>query len=154
MFTKLCYIITEHGGHGGEDCGFVSIMRIVIWNVRGIGQSEKRRAIKEAITESRCDVVITQKSKISKPSTDFLRSLEGAKLDEWEGLDADEAAGGILVGWNSRKFIYRQSIKGEFFVTVELWCLPVNQSLWFSTVYGSCDRCIRGAFFNEIEILK
>lgn len=57
-------------------------MYMVLWNVRGMGKIEKRRAIRDVLNESYCDVVFIQESKIVGPSAAFYQSL-GAFL--WVG---------------------------------------------------------------------
>lgn len=121
-----------------------SIMKIVSWNVRGIGKMEKRRAIREVILDSYCNAILIQESKIIRPSIALLQSLGGLRMDEWEILDADGSTGDILVEWNSRCFQHKNSIKGVYSVSAKLWYLPIRQHLWITLVYGPCEREHKG----------
>lgn len=35
-----------------------------------------------------------------------------------------------------------------------LWCLLVRQCLWFTSIYGPCEREVREASFKELVDLK
>ena len=73
-------------------------MIIISWNVRGSGDTEKRRAIKDLVLSSSYDIILIQESNIAAPSPVFLSSMGGSKLDSWAHLDAISSAVRILMG--------------------------------------------------------
>lgn len=128
-------------------------MIVVSWNVRGTGSAEKRRAIRDVIVESACDIILIQESKMMAPSTSFFRSLGGSRVDVWCSLDAIGSAGGILIGWSSRKFSVINTIRLTHSLTVELHSRTWNKNVCITSVYGPCDDNQREAFFQELLTL-
>ncbi|KAK8595376.1 hypothetical protein V6N13_016749 [Hibiscus sabdariffa] len=73
-------------------------MRIVSWNVRGLGSAAKRRGVRDLLRKQHCDMAILLESK-----------WEVAKV--WPGYMFDftfapsvGASGGILVVWDCSRF--------------------------------------------------
>lgn len=78
----------------GVICSFP--MKLVSWNVRGLGRSEKMRQIKLLLKQKGADMVFLQETKQTSISITFVKSL-------WHGVDMDfmdvsfeGAAGGSL----------------------------------------------------------
>ena len=66
-------------------------MKIVTWNVRGLGRPKKKRAVRRLFSQRKCDMIFIQESK-----------LEAVDSRLWHGPQAGEfvssvgAAGGLI----------------------------------------------------------
>ena len=54
-------------------------IRILLWNVKGANDKDKRRIIKSVIKSQRVDVVCVQETKIKEMTTGLVRSFGGGK---------------------------------------------------------------------------
>ena len=52
-------------------------MKIVTWNVRGLGRPEKKRAVRRLLSKRRCDLAFIQKSKLEAINLSLWRFLAG-----------------------------------------------------------------------------
>lgn len=75
-------------------------MKIISWNVRGLGDVNKRRLVKECVSNFLLDIVLFQETKKEVVGDQFVRSSVGASLSEWCALPAIGTSGGIFLAWN------------------------------------------------------
>lgn len=59
-------------------------MKIISWNIRGLGDSSKRLRVKKLLHQACPDVVLTQKTKFQKIDRGLIKSLWSSKDIGWE----------------------------------------------------------------------
>jgi len=57
-------------------------MKIISWNVRGLGLGSKKRSVEYFFDINRCDIVILQKTKLDYCSDIIVRYFLGNYFDE------------------------------------------------------------------------
>ena len=124
-------------------------MKILSWNIRGSGSSSKRRAIKQVLCKVNPDIVVLQELKREEVSRTFVGSLWRSRFKEWLVLPALGTAGGILIMWDVRRVIVKDSLLGEFSVSI-LVEMEGNSNWWFSGVYGPSKARFRDRFWDEL----
>lgn len=73
-------------------------LSILSWNVRGLNNPAKRRAVQIFVSELKCNVVCLQETKISDMTNGFVMEMLGPKFtDNFIFLPAAGSRGGILV---------------------------------------------------------
>ena len=77
-------------------------LKVLSWNVRGANHSSKRKIIKTFIRNQKVDLLCIQETKIQPMSEGVVRSLGSGRFLDWRSLDAEGAAGGILIYWDKR----------------------------------------------------
>lgn len=78
----------------------VKKLKIMSWNVRGLGDSSKCNVVRNSIRQARCDVCCLQETKMN--TTDFqFYSLVFPSYFERNvvGISAIGTAGGCVIGW-------------------------------------------------------
>ncbi|CAL5381702.1 unnamed protein product [Camellia sinensis] len=105
-------------------------MKLLSWNVRGLGRPEKRRKIKQVFCERRVDMVLLQETKRSTIDEKFVRSIWGREQMDFMAVDSAGAAGGLLCIWNP-----------EVFQLVDC-CSNRNFIILSGTLYNSFDCAI------------
>ena len=90
---------------------------ILIWNVRGANNQNKRKIIKSLIKDHRVDLVCLQETKIQEMSTTIVRSLGVGGFLDWVALDSNGAAGSILIFWDNRVLNRLGVEMGEFLLS-------------------------------------
>ena len=79
-------------------------MKIVSWNVRGIGSVRKRGVIKENLLKMRPDIVLLQETKKEILEEKMVGSLWKARNRSWVALSSVGSSGGIVIIWDVGEF--------------------------------------------------
>ena len=77
-------------------------MKIVSWNVRGVGSLRKRGVIKEYLNRINPDIVVLQETKKEEMDERWVGSLWKARFRNWVALPSIGRAGGIIILWDRR----------------------------------------------------
>ncbi|XP_028098166.1 uncharacterized protein LOC114297885 [Camellia sinensis] len=91
-------------------------MKILSWNVRGLGRVEKRRRIKEVLKEKKVDMAMLQETKKSEVDDIFVRSLWPNESMEFMGVDAEDSAGALLCIWKPEVFALKDCCSSRRFI--------------------------------------
>lgn len=77
-------------------------MKLLSWNVRGLGSAAKKRAMKEVILNIKPDIVVLQEVKQIEVDKRFISSSWGSRFKEWVLMPSEDRRGGILIVWDVR----------------------------------------------------
>ncbi|RVW19142.1 Transposon TX1 uncharacterized 149 kDa protein [Vitis vinifera] len=124
-------------------------MKIISWNVRGLGSSNKRRVIKDFLRLEKPDVVMIQETKKEKCDRRLVGSVWTVRNKDWVILPACGASGGILFIWDSKKLCKEEVVLGSFSISVK-FALEGYGPLWISAVYGPNSPSLRKDFWVEL----
>lgn len=127
-------------------------MKIMSWNVRGLGAAVKRQSIKHIITKHNPDIIVLQETKKESFDRSLVASIWGSRHKGWVILPAEGSRGGIAIIWDVRRTSVVSSIVGSFSVSIEVEESGGN-SWWLSGVYGPCNTNGREAFWGELGAL-
>ncbi|GMJ03184.1 hypothetical protein HRI_003987600 [Hibiscus trionum] len=97
-------------------------MKLISWNVRGLGGSAKRRYVREVLRKNDVDMAMLQETKLEEWPKSWLANLWGT--DNFESVFAPSisASGGILVMWEVSKFNLEQvEVERNFIVMRGRW---------------------------------
>ncbi|GMJ13923.1 hypothetical protein HRI_005061500 [Hibiscus trionum] len=76
---------------------------IVTWNIRGLGLKEKRRAVKNLVSDKKPFLIHIQETKLSSLSKSTVRSLGCSNLEMME-VPAIGSTGGLISAWDPLVF--------------------------------------------------
>ncbi|KAL8530153.1 hypothetical protein ACS0TY_007283 [Phlomoides rotata] len=79
-------------------------MKLLSYNIRGLGGLAKKREIKDKIRLLEVDVCCIQETKCDQIDESLVRRLWGKGKFEWASKPAVGNSGGILSIWNAKKF--------------------------------------------------
>ncbi|KAH7683750.1 DNase I-like protein [Dioscorea alata] len=129
-------------------------MKILSWNVRGLGRPSKCHLVKDFIFSCGADIVYLQESKLHDLHSSTWRLIGGSRLNTFEFLPALDTAGGIIIAWDHSQVIGTQIHKGTFSITIE-FTNQANNSIWACTsVYRHNTRPLKVDFWNELRIIR
>lgn len=131
---------------------FVSKIKVLSWNVRGLNEKDKRLAVRQTVLIEKPDVVCFQETKMGSMNDAIVTQVCGRRLKEYEYLEADGTRGGILIAWNASKYKLVNCTKGRYNVTVTLE--QNGDCFHLTSVYGPTSTQLRRDFFNEIRGLQ
>ena len=94
--TKI-EVVAEMGGFNAK---VKMKLKLLSWNVRGANNLDKRKIISNFVRSQRVDLVCVQETKIQDLSNACARSFGVGRFHDWKALEAEGAAGGILLFWD------------------------------------------------------
>lgn len=130
---------------------YVSKIKVLSWNVRGLNEREKRLAVRQTVLLEKPDIVCFQETKLSNINNTIISQTCGKRFKDLACLEADGTRGGIMVAWNS-KYKLIQSSKGVYTATVTLE--HNGDQFQITSVYGPTTVALRRDFFREIQEIK
>ncbi|XP_028078606.1 uncharacterized protein LOC114280437 [Camellia sinensis] len=128
-------------------------MKILSWNVRGIGRPEKRRQIKKSLAERKVDIVLLQETKKAVVDSTLVRSMWPGEQFDFMAVDVIGQAGGLLCIWNPEVFFLKDCCSTQNFILLSgtlfssFDCVIIN-------VYGSNEVAKRKETWDVLVRLK
>lgn len=126
-------------------------MKLMSYNIRGVGSQIKKKEIQESIRKFKLDVTCLQESKIEGATEEICRSICGSNDCGWAASDSIGRSGGIITLWNPNKFIASSTwnMQGAVVVngvwgTDRLRCCIVN-------VYAACPLGERLDLWDRLQ---
>jgi hypothetical protein len=99
------------GGGGG-------VMKIISWNIRGLGRFEKRKEVRKLVGEKNPFIVCLQETKLQACDNALCASLWGNSLCGFSFRPSMGASGGLLTIWDTAEVEVWSSISRDYV----LWC--------------------------------
>lgn len=115
-------------------------MKILSWNVRGLGGVKKRRLVRECLSNFKKDIVILQETKKKVMGGSLVQSSIGLVLSEWCVLPAIDTSGGILLTRNPFVIRKKDSRLGLFSISLMLEDISLGVDWLLTWVYGLLSR--------------
>ena len=126
-------------------------MIFFIWNMRGFGQRDRRRQLRQFLRQTRVDVIGIQETIRSDFSDAELASLVGGLPFVWHWIPAVGLSGGILIGANSESFEVGQIDSGSHFASLQLHQRDCNFKWEAIVVYGPANHRGAHVFLEELS---
>lgn len=79
-------------------------MKLMSYNIRGLGKKIKRSELKNLIKDHRIDVCCIQETKIEKIESWMCRAIWGNNNFDWAYKESADLSGGMLIIWNDLLF--------------------------------------------------
>ena len=111
------------------------LMRILSWNVQGLGSKKKRGIVKGFLRSQDLDIVLLQETKRENWDKRFLVGFWTGRDREWIALPTCGASGGVVIIWDSNKFECIEKLIGSFSVSMKLESIEEG-SFWLTSMYG------------------
>jgi exonuclease III len=111
-------------------------MKIISFNLRGWGDTAKRRRLTSLINSGAFDMCLIQETKRASFEDFLIHNLWDHKDVEWVAKASQGLSGGLLSIWNKNLFSYRYSFTGDGFLGI---CVDWNSVLlYIVNIYSSC----------------
>lgn len=126
-------------------------MRILNWNVRGLGDTDKCKLVKDAILSCRRNVVCLQETKLQAVEAAKASSFLPFSLKSFFSMPASGSAGGLLVAWDQDYVSATEIFRNQYCISVNLSSVSDNNNFCLTTVYAPCDNSERPDFFHALD---
>ncbi|KAL4187680.1 hypothetical protein AMTRI_Chr09g40190 [Amborella trichopoda] len=127
-------------------------MKILSWNIRGLGHSAKRHAVKDVTSRHLPAILALSETKLLAPTLSQIRQVWGRPC-QWVALPALGALGGIWVIWNPSEHSLVSSHLGEFSVSLFLSHISDDLHWKVSAIYGPCSPALHPRLCSELDLV-
>ena len=125
-------------------------MKILMWNVRGLGKPARRRQVREHIFQEKVEVVGLQETIKGDFSDQDLQKLAGGLQFIWAWLPARGHSGGILLGAKVDTLEVEAQCIREFSIQMDIRNRLTNFRCSVVAVYGPTHHNLSGIFLDEL----
>jgi len=126
-------------------------MKILMWNVRGLGKHARRRQVREHIFQEKIDVVGLQETVKGDFSDQDLQDLAGGLHFTWVWLPARGHSGGILLGARVDTLEVEAHDIREFSIQMDLRNRLTNFRWSVVVVYGPAQHDLSRNVLAELD---
>ncbi|XP_045810866.1 uncharacterized protein LOC123905300 [Trifolium pratense] len=127
-------------------------MKIVSLNLRGWGNSAKRRRLSSLIKSGAFDMCLLQETKRTSFSDSMIHSLWGHKEVDWLAKESVGLSGGLLLVWNKDLFSFRFSFSGIGFLGI---CVEWKDGLlYIVNIYSPCSMAGKRKLWKDLIDFK
>lgn len=74
-------------------------MKLISWNVRGLGSTLKRNAVRKLVRQERVDLLMLQETKLEEVNNSLFKQLWGQEVCEGQWVASSGRSGGIIMLW-------------------------------------------------------
>lgn len=127
--------------------------QVLCWNVRGLNNPVKRKAVREFVTSTKANLVCFQETKMAVMDEFVVMQCMGPSLDGFVYLSAVETRGGILLAWDTTAV----EVLGVFYDTNSLTGRVVTRlgrKWWITIVYGPQRDDEKISFLEELSLRR
>lgn len=129
-------------------------MKIMTYNMRGLGGRVKRKVIRKIIQDEEVDVVCIQESKLTKLDARVCGELWGECEVEWREVEAINSAGGVVTLWGNGNFQISDQFLGSNVIGLKgIWKEETEETV-IVNIYSPCNMAGKRAVWNEILDLR
>lgn len=117
----------------------VCVMKLVSWNVRGLGGIEKRREVRRLVGEKSPFILCLQETKLSVCDNFLCNSLWGDPNHAYSYRPSVGASGGLLIVWDSKEVEVWSSGSQEHVLHIHGRFIRTNEEFYLFNIYAPCD---------------
>lgn len=111
-------------------------MKILSWNVRGLGGFAKRPEVRKLIAEKIPSIVCLQETKLSVIDDALSLSLWGSSAHSYSFRPAVGASGGLLIMWDTAVVEVWSSVSFEHVLIIHGQFLDSNDEFYLFNIYA------------------
>ena len=111
-------------------------MKMICWNLRGIGGGNKIREVAKWVSQRRIDFIALIETMKGDISEFLIRRLWGSDDYNWASVDAQGRSGGILCIWNSNFITVEAISKEERWIWIKGFFQDMRMAGVIGIIYG------------------
>ena len=128
-------------------------MRILSWNVRGLGKKARKRQVRDYVTKEKIDIVGLQETMKQDFTDHDLHELAGGANLIWFWLPATRKSGGILLGVNYDSLEVEEHVIRDFSICATIRDRRSNYRWTLIILYGPAHHDNSTLFLEEQDLL-
>lgn len=121
-------------------------MKIITWNVRGLGGFQKRREVSNLVREKNLFILCLQESKLSVVNDIVCKGLWNDNHVDFSFQPSSGASGGLITQWNCEEVEVWSSFNFDHVLGIQGQFVKSGDKFTILNVYAPCD-------FNRQQVL-
>ncbi|XP_022741900.1 uncharacterized protein LOC111293429 [Durio zibethinus] len=130
------------------------MIKVISWNVRGLGSRTKKKALKKLISKQILSMIFLQETKNSPPDSRFLKYLWSRDAFKGEWVGSNGRSGGLISLWSEQFFTLESSFINHRFTLLQDTINALNIPCIFVNIYAHNDPAERNNLWNELIDVK
>ena len=126
-------------------------MKILSWNVRGLGGFAKRPEVRKLINEKNPSIVCIQETKLTVIDDVMCASLWGSSTQSYSFRPAVGAFGGLLIMWDSSVVEVWSSFSIQHALIIHGRFTDFNDEFYLFNIYAPCDNGAKQLLWNSLS---
>ena len=122
-----------------EGGGGVFLMKLVSWNVRGLGSFEKRREVRQLVVEKKPFILCLQETKLAVCDDTLCLSMWGDPKHAFSYRPSRGASGGLLIIWDTMEVEVWSTVSQDQVLIIHGKFLRTNEMFYLFNIYAPCD---------------
>ncbi|KAK2392457.1 hypothetical protein QL285_065815 [Trifolium repens] len=126
-------------------------MKIVSWNVRGLGRVDKRNEVRKLVREKNPLVVCLQETKLQTCDNFLCTAMWGSTPFGFSFRPSVGASGGLLTIWDTTEVEMWSSLSRDH----ALWChgrfIKTGEEFWVANVYAPCEGGAKQRLWDSLS---
>jgi exonuclease III len=114
-------------------------MRVVSWNIRGLGRLDKRREVRKLVGEKRPFILCLQETKLAVSDVSLCNSLWGDSNHAFSYRPSVGASGGMLITWDFEEVEVWSTVSQDHMLQVHGRFLKTNEEFYLFNIYAPCE---------------
>ena len=126
-------------------------LSVLSWNVRGLGDADKCRVVRDLIQSLKLDIVCLQETKLRTVDERRARAFLPPNLSLFRCVDASGSRGGILTAWDPRAVLLHSFIARKHTLSLAFTSTTSDAAFTVTNVYAPSDHRDSLAFLLDLE---
>jgi len=127
-------------------------MKIISWNVRGLGSTVKRKEVCNLVREKKPFLLRLQETKLSKFDATVCKSLWGDVNADFSFQPSAGASGGIFTSWDTQEVEVWSSFSFDHVLAVSGRFLKTGEEFVLFNIYAPCDVSRQQRLWNHLSL--
>lgn len=129
-------------------------MKVLTWNVRGLGEAMRRQTLGRYLNTWGADVVLLEETKLEDCDDSLWGQIGGTRLNGHVTLGSIGRSGGCIIGWRQDTVEILTSWTNRYSITVHARWRSDGRQYLITGVYGPLNAGCRPAFWEELQITR
>lgn len=127
-------------------------MKLISWNVRGLGGFEKRKEVRSLVLEKRPFIFCLQETKLQVVDGGVVSSLWGDSHCSFSFRPSCGASGGLLSVWNTSEVEVWSSVSRDHTLIIHGHFIKSNEEFYLFNIYAPCDGAARKLLWDSLSL--
>jgi exonuclease III len=127
-------------------------MKLVSWNVRGLGGFEKRKELRSLVKEKRPLILCMQETKLQLCDTRLCSAVWDGQQANFSFRPSQGASGGLLTIWDTTEVEVWSTSSFDHVLSIHGRFLLSNKKFYLFNVYAPCDARARQLLWNNLSV--
>ncbi|KAK2396412.1 DNA-(apurinic or apyrimidinic site) endonuclease [Trifolium repens] len=133
-------------------------MKIVSWNIRGLGRVDKRNEVRKLVREKHPLVVCVQETKVQTCDDFLCTTVWGSSPSAFSFRPSVGASGGLLTIWDTTEVEMWSTLSRDHVLWDNGRIIKTGEEFWVANVYAPCDpgakQRLWDSLFAQLQVVS